>query len=133
MSMSDGGFLTQTTKSLARKLNHQVTRVKDGSSAHVFPPDILKAGEVETQFLQHIGFPESADSVAYEPFQKLLAVRPFATFSTIDFEHPVKSRCQTSFFEIGVLFNDEVLGAGRNIRWNNKDHREGWSRGYPSW
>ena len=71
MASKDAGFFSNTTRNIARKLNNQVSRVRDPTG---FPRDVLKASEVDTQFLQHVGFPESADSVAYEPVQRLLAV-----------------------------------------------------------
>lgn len=61
----------ESFRHLARKLNQSVSRVRDPSG---FPADVLDADQIDIQFLQHIGFPESADGVAYEPVQKLLAV-----------------------------------------------------------
>ncbi|KAH7619656.1 hypothetical protein Ndes2526B_g06639 [Nannochloris sp. 'desiccata'] len=71
MANKESRFFADTTRHLARKLNHQVSRVRDPSG---FPEDVLDADQIDIQFLQHIGFPESADGVAYEPVQKLLAV-----------------------------------------------------------
>ena len=71
MANKESRFFADTTRHFARKLNHQVSRVRDPSG---FPADQLDAGQIDIQFLQHIGFPESADGVAYEPVQKLLAV-----------------------------------------------------------
>jgi len=71
MANKESRFFADTTRHLARKLNHQVSRVRDPSG---FPADVLDADQIDIQFLQHIGFPESADGVAYEPVQKLLAV-----------------------------------------------------------
>jgi hypothetical protein len=64
-------MLSDTTRHLARRLNKQVSRVRDPSS---FPTDVLHADQVAPSFLQQVGFPEAADSVAYEPVQRLLAV-----------------------------------------------------------
>jgi hypothetical protein len=65
-------MLSDTTRHFARKLNKQVSRVRDPTW---FPSDVLQQGNVSVHFLQQIGFPEAADSVAYEPVQRLLAVR----------------------------------------------------------
>ncbi|KAL4458921.1 hypothetical protein ABPG75_013786 [Micractinium tetrahymenae] len=52
---------------LARKVQHTVSR------REVLPQDLLVSG-VSTAFAGATGFPEAADSVAYEPTQGLLAV-----------------------------------------------------------
>jgi hypothetical protein len=71
MANKESRFFADTTRHLARKLNHQVSRVRDPSN---YPADVLDSDQIDIQFLQHIGFPEFADGVAYEPVQKLLAV-----------------------------------------------------------
>ena len=71
MAGKDTKFFANTTRTIAKKLNQQVSRVRDLSG---FPADVLNPEEVDFQFLQHIGFPEAADGVAYEPVQRLLAV-----------------------------------------------------------
>lgn len=58
--------MKDTYKHLIRKAQH--------SSAGL-PGDALQPKHVETRFLGHVGFPEAADSIAYEPVQSLLAVR----------------------------------------------------------
>ena len=78
MANKESRFFTDTTRHLARKLNHQVSRVRDPSG---FPADVLDSDQIDLQFLQHIGFPESADGVAYDPVQKLLAVSPRTWYS----------------------------------------------------
>ncbi len=71
MSTKEPTFFASTTRHLARKLNQQVSRVRDVSG---FPSDVLLHEQVDLQFLQHVGFPETADGIAYEPTQGLLAV-----------------------------------------------------------
>lgn len=53
---------------LARKVQHTVSR-----KGEALPQDLLVSG-VSTAFAGATGFPEAADSVAYEPTQGLLAV-----------------------------------------------------------
>lgn len=53
---------------LARKVQHTVTRQREA-----LPHDLLVSG-VSTTFAGATGFPEAADSVAFEPTQGLLAV-----------------------------------------------------------
>lgn len=124
MASKEPGFFSSTTRSLARKLNSQVSRVRDPS--HAFPVDVLSASEVQPQFLQHIGFPESADSVAYEPVQKLLAVCTLllAVFASRQVVLLWKQP------ELPISIGFHVPTAGRHLRWSRQDHRACRSRGH---
>lgn len=59
------------TSRLARKLNHSLSKVRDSSG---LPEDILSPDNINVQLFEHIGFPESADALAYEQTQGLLAI-----------------------------------------------------------
>ena len=61
----------QITKSLARKLNTQVSRVRETKK---LPEDVLQSQDVFLKLRCHVGFPEDVDSVAYQSSRKLLAV-----------------------------------------------------------
>ena len=61
-----------SSRNFARKLQ-QVSRAFESG----FPQDVLRTDAVHPRFIQHIGLPEDADAVAYEPVQRLLAVRRF--------------------------------------------------------
>ena len=61
----------QITKSLARKLNTQVSRVRETKR---LPDDLLQSQDVFLKLRCHVGFPEDVDSVAYQSTRKLLAV-----------------------------------------------------------
>ncbi len=54
---------------LARKVSNTVTR-----RSEALPQDLLLVSGLSTTFAGATGFPEAADSVAYEPTQGLLAV-----------------------------------------------------------
>ena len=56
---------------LSRKLQHSVTAMRSGEG---LPPDLLTPAAVDTRFIGAAGFPDLADSVAYDPSQGLLAV-----------------------------------------------------------
>lgn len=59
--------MKDTYRHLSRKLQHQL-------GEQPFPTDLLLPSRVATAFAGHVGFPEAADSIAYEPVQSLLAV-----------------------------------------------------------
>lgn len=73
MAPKDGNFIGNATKTLARKLNTQVSKVRE-TRAHLMDSQLLGSEVVDVEIVCHIGFPDNADSVAYEPYQKLLAV-----------------------------------------------------------
>ena len=52
-------------KHLHRKLQH---------NAAGLPPDFIQPTGVDIKYAGHVGFPELADSLAFEPVQSLLAV-----------------------------------------------------------
>ncbi len=56
---------------LSRKLQHSVSTMRSGEG---LPPDLLTPAAVDTRFIGAAGFPDLADSVAYDPCQGLLAV-----------------------------------------------------------
>lgn len=60
-----------SARHLHRKIQHSVSQLRDGTS---LPHDILQDIFINPQFAGQTGFPEAADSVAYEPTQSLLAV-----------------------------------------------------------
>lgn len=64
-------LLGGATSRFARKLNHSVSRVRDASG---YPSDILSPEHIYVRLFEHIGFPDSADALAYDPSQGLLAV-----------------------------------------------------------
>lgn len=59
------------TKNLARKLNTQVSKVRETREV---PVDDLRDQDVFLKFRSHTGFPDGVDSLAYDSRQKLLAV-----------------------------------------------------------
>ena len=59
------------TKNLARKLNTQVSKVRETREV---PADDLADQDIFLKFRSHVGFPDGIDSLAYDPRQKLLAV-----------------------------------------------------------
>lgn len=54
---------------------HLLRKAQSVARRETLPPDLLTRGAVESRFIGSTGFPEAADSVAYEPTQGLLAVR----------------------------------------------------------
>lgn len=58
--------MKDTVRHLQRKLQQNTTD---------FPYDLLQPSHVSTKFAGHVGFPEQADSLAYDLVQSLLAVR----------------------------------------------------------
>lgn len=45
--------------------------------AHLrLPDDALNPSSIDPHLLAHVGVPDAADAIAYEPVQRLLAVRP---------------------------------------------------------
>ena len=77
MKNLDSSLIGNATKNLARKFNTQMSRVRETRN---LPEDDLAVTEADVRVLCHVGFPENADSVAYESNQRLLAVRWFDRF-----------------------------------------------------
>eukprot|EP00890_Picochlorum_soloecismus_P000396 jgi/Picsp_1/1357/NSC_04837-R1_transducin wd40 domain-containing protein len=71
MKNLDSSMIGNATKNLARKFNTQMSRVRETRN---LPDDDLAVTEANVRVLCHVGFPENADSVSYEPNQRLLAV-----------------------------------------------------------
>lgn len=67
-----GRGIQEGYRHFSRKLQHQVAQL--GTTGGGLPPDLLMAGDVGPQFCGQTGFPDAADSVAYESVQSLLAV-----------------------------------------------------------
>jgi hypothetical protein len=59
---------------LAAHQRHLVRKVSQAMAREGLPPDLLTPSSVDTKFCGASGFPEAADSVAYDPAQGLLAV-----------------------------------------------------------
>lgn len=66
-----GPDLRESYRNFGRKVSRQVSALRDPGA---FPGDRLGPEGAAPAFCGQTGFPESADSVAYEPTQSLLAV-----------------------------------------------------------
>jgi hypothetical protein len=75
-----------------KKFRTKVLGREASSSLEVPGMEIRKAAGLEARFFGHAGFPESTDSLAYDPIQRLLAVSQRTTEN-------VYCTCQSSLLQ----------------------------------
>ena len=83
-------------EALAMHKTHLVRKVQASlKSDDELPSDLLTSAAINTQYLGGTGFPDAADSVAYDPVQGLLAVSAAGAEAASAADFTVQSNCRT--------------------------------------